>query len=315
MLNSKDKLPEAEGLGVIVARFQTPYLTDGHLDLIQTVLQNHKKVLIILGVNPTNTSTKKNPLDFITRKIMVESYLHSDNVYIVPLKDCRTDSEWSRNLDDLVSNHIKFDGKATLYCGRDGFKPYYRGKFDVVEIEPKTDISATEVRNSIDDNCDKSLNDFRKGVIWATQNRFPATYPVVDVAIFDGMGRKKILLGRKPGEELWRFVGGFVDPKKGLHSYALEYTVSREVFEEASVEVGEIKYFGSYFINDWRYSGEEDSVMSVLFTCVHTEGTPEGADDIEEVKWFPFNSETLNKIGPNAHGLMFKDLIRKFGSK
>ena len=37
-------------IGVIVGRFQTPFLTDGHIDLIKTVLKENDKVIIVLGV-------------------------------------------------------------------------------------------------------------------------------------------------------------------------------------------------------------------------------------------------------------------------
>lgn len=314
MLNSKDKLPEAEGLGVIVARFQNYCLTDGHIDLINSVIARHTEVLIVLGVSPINTSTSKNPLDYETRRLMVKEWVETDLVTVDHLKDTKCNSTWSANLDDLIQTHIPLKGKATLYGGRDCFKQYYSGKFPVVEFEPNTEISATELRESVHEVVDKSHEDFRKGVIWATQNRFPTVYPVVDAAIFN-KEKDQILLGRKPGETGWRFIGGFVDPEKGLSKNTLESTVNREVFEEASIEVTNIKYSGSYFINDWRYRGEEDSVMSVLFTCEYYTGTPKGSDDIEEVSWFPFNSETLSKIGPNAHKVMFKDLTRKFGSK
>ncbi len=37
--------------GVIIARFQTPFLHEGHKALIQSVKENHKKIVIVLGVS------------------------------------------------------------------------------------------------------------------------------------------------------------------------------------------------------------------------------------------------------------------------
>ena len=48
--------------GVIIARFQTPALHEGHLSLIRQVKQKHNRLIIVLGVSPVKGS-RKNPLD------------------------------------------------------------------------------------------------------------------------------------------------------------------------------------------------------------------------------------------------------------
>lgn len=35
--------------GVIIARFQTPYLHDGHLELIEAVKEKHEKIIVFIG--------------------------------------------------------------------------------------------------------------------------------------------------------------------------------------------------------------------------------------------------------------------------
>ena len=50
-------------IGVIIARFQVPNLHPVHKELIDTVCENHKKVIIFLAV-PVVEQTKRNPLDF-----------------------------------------------------------------------------------------------------------------------------------------------------------------------------------------------------------------------------------------------------------
>ncbi|MDR6945075.1 hypothetical protein [Mucilaginibacter pocheonensis] len=52
---------------VIIARFQTPYLHNGHKQLINTVKENHAKLIILLGVSPIMGS-RKNPYDYYTRE-------------------------------------------------------------------------------------------------------------------------------------------------------------------------------------------------------------------------------------------------------
>ena len=56
---------------VIIARFQTPYLHEGHRQLISTVKENHEKLVILLGISPL-TGSRKNPYDFYTREKMIK---------------------------------------------------------------------------------------------------------------------------------------------------------------------------------------------------------------------------------------------------
>jgi len=54
-------------IGVIIARFQTPYLHEGHKAVLQTVTKNHNKTVIVLGISPLRGG-RKNPLDFKQEK-------------------------------------------------------------------------------------------------------------------------------------------------------------------------------------------------------------------------------------------------------
>ena len=53
-------------IGVIIARFQSPYLHEGHKALLESVKINHSKTIIVLGVSPV-LGSRKNPLDYHTR--------------------------------------------------------------------------------------------------------------------------------------------------------------------------------------------------------------------------------------------------------
>ena len=57
---------------VVVARFQVPNLLDEHKKFLDYVLsQGHKNNVIILGI-PATKATKSNPLDFDSRRKMIE---------------------------------------------------------------------------------------------------------------------------------------------------------------------------------------------------------------------------------------------------
>ena len=111
-------------IGVIIARFQTPYLHDGHKALINEVLSKHGKTVIVLGVSPIRGS-RRNPLDFHTREKMIKK--EYPEVVVLPLPDHPLDAKWSSGLDTLLSN--TFPGSSfTLYGSRDCFINYYSGK-------------------------------------------------------------------------------------------------------------------------------------------------------------------------------------------
>lgn len=272
---SPNTLPE---IGVIVARFQVHELHEAHLNLIDHVCSRHKKVIIFLGV-PVIQNTRKNPLDFATRKIMLQS--HYPDVVILPIKDRGCDQAWSQDLDDLIEVPFGSEKEALLYGGRDSFLPYYKGKHQTKELTTDTYVSGTEVRNSVSQEILKS-KDFRAGVIHATYAQRPVTYMTVDIACFNS-DEDKILLAKKPNESQYRLIGGFVDIKDS----SLECAAKREFSEESGgCEISELEYIGSYNVNDWRYAGLESRIMTTLFKGTFLWGSIRPSDDISELKWF-----------------------------
>jgi len=265
-------------VGVIIGRFQTNRLHEGHINLISHVLSNHKKAVLILGVSRVQ-NTKKNPLDFASRKAMIQKLFPS--LMILPVMDQRYDEKWSSDIDAAVS--MPFGEKKTvIYGSRDSFIPYYKGKFQVIELEASFDHNATNIRAEVaKETLDSS--DFRAGVIYSAFNQRPVTYPTVDVCAFNDDG--EILMARKPNEKYWRFVGGFVDPTD--ESY--EEAALREFREETggSCVISDLKYILSHRVKDWRYSKEESGIMTTLFLGRRTMGMAKASDDIADVKWIP----------------------------
>lgn len=274
--------------GVIIARFQTPYLHKGHFDLINYVKARHNKVVIVLGVSPVKGSTR-NPLDFYSRERMIKkSY---PDIVVLPLSDCRSDDKWSTNLDQILS--ITFTNeKFILYGSRDSFIPYYSGKNEVEGIAQTGDFSGTNIREEI---CDRVLDteDFRCGVIYAYYNMYPKVYTTLDIALFKD-DYDMILLGRRDAEGKWRLPGGFSDPT----DQDFESAAMRELHEECGqIEAGEMKYEKSFKVADWRYKNETDQIITLVFSCIHIFGEPKGNDDLDEVNWFELQeiSEMIRK--------------------
>lgn len=269
-------------IGIIIGRFQVHKLHQAHRDVIESVLNNHKKVILFLGVTSVMGSSS-NPLDFASRKLMIQEKY--PNIIVLSLPDTRDDETWSKNIDHRIREVFQI-GKPLLYGSRDSFIPYYKGQFDTAELEQEIYISGTETRKQISEEV-KSSPEWRAGVIYGSYNRYPISYQTVNVAVFNE-DESKVLLARKPGEDKYRFIGsnsstGFVNPT----DISLEHAAIRGFIEEAGhAEISITSYVGSFRINDWRYRSEKDKIMSVLFKAKYLFGHLSPSDDILELKWF-----------------------------
>lgn len=278
--------------GVIVARCQVHKLHEGHLALFNEVKARHSRVILFLGVKPIG-ATYKNPLDFETRKAMVQADFPEFN--ILPLPDLPTDAAWSNLLDSRIRELADY-GDVTLYGSRDSFVPHYTGSYKPVELTLPHEVRAangTDIRAELTNSVIQSA-DFRAGVIHAITNLRPQVKATVDVVIMhwasekgtgkreDGLGLVQyFLLGQKPGESLWRFVGGFSEPT--TPSY--EFDATREAMEETGLDIQNLEYIGSTLIPDWRWAGEPDQIKSLIFTGTSMTMGGKANDDIAKVKW------------------------------
>jgi len=276
-------------IGVLVGRFQVHELHDAHKYLIDQVAENHKKVILFLGV-PKVVGTKKNPLDFDTRKRMIQH--HYPTIVILSLPDFGDDKRWSQEMDKRIKEVYPI-GEVLMYGGRDSFIPYYKnggGQFDCKELDQYTFVSGTEVRKMVSEQV-KDSADFRAGVIYQSYNQYPKVHPCVDVAILDS-NQEKLLLAKRPFEDGWRFIGGFSHP----NDVSFEQTAKRKIREDVGINlvVSELKYIGSTVIPDWRYQSEEDKIITTLYKTVKGWGMIEPSDDVSELMWVDISE--LDKI-------------------
>ena len=286
--------------GVIIGRFQTPELHSEHIKLIQYVLDRHEKVILFLGVSPT-LANKKHPMDFITRKYMIEEQFGISKLTIMPLSDNKSNEIWSKQLDSKIKEVFPL-GSVTIYGSRDSFIPYYFGVNKTLELQPDVFVSATDIREVASKKVISS-SEFRAGIIYSVYNQFPIVYSTVDVAIIKN---DEILLGQKLGETQWRFIGGFVDTT----DQSDEAAAKRETLEETSLEVADLEYVCSMQVEDWRYRGIKDrSIMTRFFKAKYIFGCPTPQDDINALKWFKLTPELENML-VEEHKKLFKKLIK-----
>jgi bifunctional NMN adenylyltransferase/nudix hydrolase len=128
-------------------------------------------------------------------------------------------------------------------------------------------------------------------------NRYPTVFATVDVVIRKG---EKLLLGRKAHQSKFRFVGGFADP---AFDNSYEDAAKREAKEETGIEVQTVKYLGSKRIDDPRYRGTPDCIITHLFEAVEWSGQPVASDDIAELKWVDIINLTQENFVDEHHVL------------
>jgi bifunctional NMN adenylyltransferase/nudix hydrolase len=292
--------------GVIVARFQAPYLHDGYKALINSVKNNHNKIVIVLGITPVRGS-RRNPLDFQTRERMIKK--EYPDLMVLPLPNHPLDDQWSQNLDILLRNTFPGDN-FKLYGSRDSVIPSYSGKFPTEQLPETGSHSSKLLRAQISDRVLDS-EEFRTGIIYAYSNMYSKVYPTVDIALFR-KSKTEILLGRKTIDNKWRLLGGFSDPT----DQSFEAAAKREMTEECGpVDTTQMQYEGSFAVADWRYLEEDDKIITTLFSADLVSGDPSGSDDIAEVKWFTLREMEemmLVKLTASEHYPQLSALIKKY---
>ena len=288
-------------VGVIVGRFQLPELHDAHMTLIKTVVERHDATVVVLGV-ATTLGSKRNPLDFESRRSMINAAF--PEVIVIAQPDNRDDEQWSRDLDKRI-REVTRPRRALLYGGRDSFIPHYTGSLDTTELEQNVYISGSMIRERA--ACLARNNaDFRAGVVYGTNNRFDVALSTVDIVPVratspagSGDSEYSVLLAKKPGEKQLRMVGGFVDPSKDMSK---RDAALRELHEEVGinfeVDPDSIKFVTEGRVDDWRYRNETDKIFTTVFVVTYSYGTPVPKDDIEHVEWVPVGSCPLNNIVP-----------------
>jgi len=200
----------------------------------------------------------------------------------VPITDAQSDSDWSEEVDRLIKSIFPFS-KVTLYGARDSFISHYRGRYQPWEV-PQTvgNPSGTECREQTA-ATPLEKESFRAGVIYGIFNNPGRMAPCVDGAVL----RKfqdiiQVVLIQKPGEKLWRFPGGKLEPDDD----GLEAAVNREVREETGLEVGRPVYVTSGNLPDWRAVAAGITIHSSLFALPYIYGAPRGGDDAAIAQFF-----------------------------
>lgn len=292
--------------GVIVGRFQAPALTAGHQHLLTQVGSRCARVIVMIGC-PPNFGTKRDPMEYSLRARMVQDYWsatfgQTPELTVLPCLNSESDTEWASRID-MMARAVSVASPLVLYCGHDGCGPVYTASGGTMPVSTIAPIGghATDARAAIQP---VHSEDFRAGLIYGIQRQFTAVYPVVDAVVYrrsPSIGAISVLMAQKATDtpDTWRVIGGFVDPS----DQSLEQAVRREVREETGVEVGDVQYCCSMVIDDWRYRGCPEGILSAVFVAQYVFGAEKASDDIARVSWMSTTAARAS-VHPNHARLL-----------
>lgn len=287
-------------VAVVVGRFQVPSLSPGHEALLAKAVEHASRLIVFIGCGQPR-GTVHDPLDYFTRKLMILDWHRRAGVRcplsVLPIMDVPSDAQWVHALDATIMASLK-DGETdvAMYGGRDSCGEVYRqlGRYPWYGVTHVNEQSGTELRRAVGP---LSSADFRAGVIYASQQKYPTVYPTVDIVIHK---KDEILLAQKKDGRAgrWYLIGGFVDPT----DHSLEYAANREAREETGLELGPPVYCGSSFIGDWRYRHGPEAIISAVFCCQYIFGHAHARDDISEVEWVK-RDDVAARLAPEHAGI------------
>lgn len=290
--------------GVVIGRFQVPRPHAGHVELLTRVHAKHDgRLLILVGYAP-GFPCAHDPIPVALRVAMLQEQF--PDAIVGALVDQPTDVQWSGHIDFLIRGYLGEKGRAVLYGGRDNALSHYCGVWPTKTLTlwvPDAE-SATQRRRATVPITDER---FLSGLVHAQHLREGISYQTVDVVIEDAAAGT-VLLGQKPQDGAsWRLVGGFVSPQDD----SLEMAAAREAAEEVgSLGFGPARYLGSHRIDDYRYRGRMDGILTALFVLPFLWGAPKAADDLAVCAWFSY-AEALDVIAPMHRPLLDLFLLRR----
>lgn len=158
--------------GIIVARMQVPYLTDGHRLLLDTALKNHTHVLVFLGVS--KYTDVKNPLSYDMRRQMIKDTYPREcidgKLEITYIPDVPDDKTWVAYLESRIHVAAHAKGKITLYGGRDSFIECYKahsGIYETQYVDTVDGVSGTILRKQCSISKPEYSSEIAHAIIWA----------------------------------------------------------------------------------------------------------------------------------------------------
>lgn len=134
---------------VVVGRFQTTYLHEGHIALLnKAYIESDNDLIVILAITP-DTPSLKNPFSTSVRECMIYQTIADYKVRtFATIKDYDSDHVWSHHLDIIIDS-LTYNREVSIYHSRDSINGHYFGKYPLVEVKSKSKISSTRIRDQL----------------------------------------------------------------------------------------------------------------------------------------------------------------------
>lgn len=284
---------------VVLTYFQNINLTKEDVSYLMSIKPESGSMLAILDVKK-GASTAEQPLRPNQRKDILRGHKKIFDAGVTEHLHIRDNERWSALLDETIANNTPKGTTCVQLYLPNTLADKYTGEYEVTRM--KDILGLTDVSKPLSVKPSTS-NDFRQGIMFAEQRRFPLVYSTVDIALVNPTC-DFVLLGRKPNEKKWRFPGGFVDPTDASKEDAWYRELSEEV-PEGVEGLSDIEYVKSGIIPDCRYPGR-DKIMTTMFASIaHFQvDNLKAGDDLCEVKLFKIDDNLFDIITEDHHAML-----------
>lgn len=145
-------------VSIIVGRFQTPILSDRHIDLIKKGLEIGDELVILLGCPKIGIDSRievsgdeENPFSYEYRKELIEYQFqnYSDKISFSYIDDCDTDEIWSNRLDSTIDLLNLYDDNLdyVLVGTKNSYLDIYSGKNKSILVPESISMSSKDIRS------------------------------------------------------------------------------------------------------------------------------------------------------------------------
>lgn len=285
---------------VVLAYFQNINLTLQDKTYLQSIKRHHGAMMAILDVK-RGACTAEQPLRPNQRQDILRGHKNLFNAGVAEHLHIRDNERWSMLLDELIDKSTPVGTTHVELFAANSLADKYVGKYTLTRMDDIPGL--TDVSKPVPVNPDVT-NDFRQGIMYAEQRRFPVVYSTVDIGLIDETC-EYVLLGRKLNEKKWRFPGGFVDPTDNSKESAWHRELSEEIPAGVTSFISDVEYVCSTIVPDSRYPGR-DKIMTTMFAAIANLDVAnlQAGDDLVEVQMFRINSELFDIMTEDHHPVL-----------
>lgn len=240
-------------IGVVVGKFQTPYLTEAHQHLFDKAIEENDQ-LVIFVLDKHIEFTDNNPLPYRIREdMLLQNFWGESNgrISIYPLQEQKYASVLQHNLDSTLLSHWSASHEFTLYSGADGVGSFYDGLCKVEICEFQSRKKSKQLRSYAFDKEDYE-KEIAQGMIHAVGHKPPLCYNYV-VSIV--RARDGLITIKYPDTKYLSFPTIELNSE---HNSIIEASFSHITTLVPGASLTQGSHLHSIKVDDWRFRDSED---------------------------------------------------------